>query len=58
MAREKVHSVLSRLFESGERSRRSDDLADVKQWFSFSLLHGNLLLLNLGLASQARRSGA
>jgi len=57
MAREEVHRGLAALFENGERSRGGDELAEVKQWFSFGLLHGNLLRLNLDfcLASTAER---
>jgi hypothetical protein len=40
VARKKVHRTLPTFFESGERSRRGDQLSKVEQGFSFSLLHG------------------
>src|SRR5580704_4548665 len=49
VSRDKVHRALSALFESGERSRRSDQLSEVEQRFSFGLLHRILLFLNLAL---------
>src|SRR5271165_6537536 len=48
MTREEVHRTLSALFESGERSRRSDELPEVKQRFSFSLLHGESPAVEFG----------
>jgi hypothetical protein len=39
VAREEVHRVLSAFFESGKRSRRGDQWSEVKQRFSFDLLH-------------------
>jgi len=50
----RVHRVLPGFFESGQRAGCSDELAQVKQRFSFGLLHGILLFLNLGFASQKR----
>lgn len=48
MARKQVHHVLSGFVESDQRSGCSDELAQIKQRFSFGLLQENFLLLNFG----------
>src|SRR6266853_3180215 len=51
VAREEVHRTLAAFFESGERSRRGDELSEVKQRFSFSLLHGKSPAVEFGYCS-------
>ena len=39
MARQEIHRVLSGFFKGGQRARCGDELTEVKQRFSFCLLH-------------------